>query len=221
MREVVASREVDGLSPTRVWRGSQKALRESSASLLQSAARERRARAHRSGDRCALRSTTTNPMRPEIDTGVHTLMVLDQTVRLSADARERFAALVHDLDKGTTPRRSWPRSSRTRGAHVAPSRPSPSAQDPQRLPRAHRHRRALRGRRRASSSSRAPCSSSSSAPARCAPERFDHVLLACEAGARGRLGLEDRPSPPRASDRRPRAAAAMKRAPRAVRPDRR
>ena len=45
---------------------------------------------------------------PEIDTGVHTLMVLDQAVRLCADARVRFAALVHDLGKGATPRAEWP-----------------------------------------------------------------------------------------------------------------
>ena len=46
---------------------------------------------------------------PEGDAGQHTLMVLDAATRLSDDTRVRFAALVHDLGKGTTPRDQWPR----------------------------------------------------------------------------------------------------------------
>ena len=43
---------------------------------------------------------------PEIDTGVHTLMALQQAVALSPDTDVRFAVLIHDLGKGTTPRRN-------------------------------------------------------------------------------------------------------------------
>ncbi|MEE3287745.1 MAG: multifunctional CCA addition/repair protein, partial [Pseudomonadota bacterium] len=46
---------------------------------------------------------------PEGDAGQHTLMVLDAAARLSDDTRVRFAALVHDLGKSTTPRHQWPR----------------------------------------------------------------------------------------------------------------
>jgi tRNA nucleotidyltransferase (CCA-adding enzyme) len=46
---------------------------------------------------------------PEGDAGQHTLMVLDAATRLSDDTRVRFAALVHDLGKGTTPHDQWPR----------------------------------------------------------------------------------------------------------------
>jgi tRNA nucleotidyltransferase (CCA-adding enzyme) len=45
---------------------------------------------------------------PEIDTGVHILLVLDVVASLTPDRRVRFAALVHDLGKGTTPREQWP-----------------------------------------------------------------------------------------------------------------
>ncbi|MDP6346396.1 MAG: multifunctional CCA addition/repair protein [Alphaproteobacteria bacterium] len=45
---------------------------------------------------------------PEIDTGLHTIMVLAQAGRLTADPIVRFAALVHDLGKGATPREQWP-----------------------------------------------------------------------------------------------------------------
>ncbi|WP_339615880.1 multifunctional CCA addition/repair protein [uncultured Gilvimarinus sp.] len=46
---------------------------------------------------------------PEIDTGEHSLMVLQQACRLSTDTCVRFAALVHDLGKGETPPDKWPR----------------------------------------------------------------------------------------------------------------
>jgi len=46
---------------------------------------------------------------PEIDSGDHTLMVLEQAEGISQDTRVRFAALVHDVGKGTTPDSQWPR----------------------------------------------------------------------------------------------------------------
>ncbi|MEJ1338929.1 MAG: multifunctional CCA addition/repair protein [Candidatus Sedimenticola sp. (ex Thyasira tokunagai)] len=45
---------------------------------------------------------------PEIDTGIHSLMVLEQACRLSHEPEVRFAALVHDLGKGVTPAAEWP-----------------------------------------------------------------------------------------------------------------
>ncbi|MCL1144989.1 multifunctional CCA addition/repair protein [Shewanella marinintestina] len=46
---------------------------------------------------------------PEIDTGVHTLMVLEQTAKLSKDNSVRFAALVHDLGKALSPKEHLPK----------------------------------------------------------------------------------------------------------------
>ena len=45
---------------------------------------------------------------PEIDTGVHTMMVLEQAALKSDDTIVRFAAVVHDLGKGVTPKEQWP-----------------------------------------------------------------------------------------------------------------
>jgi tRNA nucleotidyltransferase (CCA-adding enzyme) len=45
---------------------------------------------------------------PEIDTGIHTLMVLEQAVKLSDSLAFRFACLVHDLGKALTPKEKWP-----------------------------------------------------------------------------------------------------------------
>lgn len=57
---------------------------------------------------------------PEIDTGLHTMMVVDRAAVLTDDTAVRFAALVHDLGKGVTPRQDWPRHSghETRGADL-------------------------------------------------------------------------------------------------------
>lgn len=51
-----------------------------------------------------------NPAKwhPEIDTGIHTMMVLQQAVKLSDSLAVRYAALVHDLGKGLTPPEKWP-----------------------------------------------------------------------------------------------------------------
>lgn len=46
---------------------------------------------------------------PEIDTGIHSLLTLEQASLLSTDPQVRYAALMHDLGKGTTPREEWPR----------------------------------------------------------------------------------------------------------------
>lgn len=46
---------------------------------------------------------------PEIDTGIHTLMVLEQACKISNEPMVRFAALMHDLGKAKTPSSGWPR----------------------------------------------------------------------------------------------------------------
>ncbi len=46
---------------------------------------------------------------PEIDSGIHSLLTLEQAARLSDDPQVRYAAIMHDLGKGATPRDEWPR----------------------------------------------------------------------------------------------------------------
>ncbi len=46
---------------------------------------------------------------PEIDSGIHSLLTLEQAAKLSPDPQVRYAALLHDLGKGTTPPEEWPR----------------------------------------------------------------------------------------------------------------
>lgn len=45
---------------------------------------------------------------PEIDTGIHTMLALEQATRISKNPAVRFATLVHDIGKGLTPKNEWP-----------------------------------------------------------------------------------------------------------------
>jgi len=109
MRSMVERHEVDSLVPERVWQETEKALAETSAATFFTVLRDCGALAVIYPEIDALFGVP-QPARwhPEIDTGVHTLLVLEQAVGLSDDTRVRFAALVHDLGKAQTPRSEWP-----------------------------------------------------------------------------------------------------------------
>ncbi|WP_017940905.1 MULTISPECIES: multifunctional CCA addition/repair protein [unclassified Thioalkalivibrio] len=103
MQELVTSGEVDALVPERVWAECEKALKSPAPRRFLEVLREAGALAILFPEIARLFGVP-QPERyhPEIDTGVHTLMVLDQATRLSDAPEVRFAALVHDLGKGTT-----------------------------------------------------------------------------------------------------------------------
>jgi tRNA nucleotidyltransferase (CCA-adding enzyme) len=138
---------------------------------------------------------------PEVDTGVHLMMVLDMCARLEAPLTVRFACLTHDLGKGTTPAEALPR-------HIGHEERSA------RLLRtlAHRLRVPNECRELADAVAREHGnihrSSDLGAAAlvrlleRCdafrKPQRFDEALLACECDSRGRGGMQERPYPQRA-----------------------
>ncbi len=135
---------------------------------------------------------------PEVDTGVHNMMVLDLGARLGAPLAVRFACLTHDLGKGNTPPEVLPKHTghEQRGAALL-----------QKL--AHRLRVPHDCRELADVVAREHGNihrSDACGPAaivrlleRCdafrKPQRFEQILLACECDARGRLGLQDKPYP--------------------------
>ena len=147
---------------------------------------------------------------PEIDTGVHTLMVLAQSACLSKDARVRFAALVHDLGKGTTPRDRWPR-------HVGHERRGRdlvrALADRLRLPRDYADLGSLvaeyhvHAHRALDLRPETVLATIEAIDAFRRPERLDQFLGACEADFRGRSGFEKRPYPQAAYLRAAAAAA--------------
>ncbi len=109
MRQMVASGEVDALVAERVWVELARALSETTPEAFFEVLRECGALARLFPEIERLFGVPQPAQyHPEIDTGVHTLMVLHQAARLSADPKVRFAALTHDLGKGLTPKEQWP-----------------------------------------------------------------------------------------------------------------
>ncbi|WP_018873600.1 multifunctional CCA addition/repair protein [Thioalkalivibrio sp. ALJ16] len=103
MHELVRSGEVDALVPERVWAECEKALRSPAPRRFLEELRAAGALAILFPEIERLFGVPQPPRyHPEVDTGVHTLMVLDQATALSEAPEVRFAALVHDLGKGTT-----------------------------------------------------------------------------------------------------------------------
>lgn len=200
-RSMVEDGEVDALVPERVWQEMDKALAETAPAAFVQVLRDCHALARLFPALDALFGVPQRPeYHPEVDSGIHTLMVLDQAAALSEDTAVRFAALMHDLGKGVTPRGALPR-------HVGHERCGvPLVRElceRYRVPNAHRdlallatehhlviHRAeelrpetVLRLLERCDAFRR--------------PERFRDLLLVCEADARGRTGFESRPYPQR------------------------
>ncbi len=212
MREMVADGEADALVPERVWKETETALGGADPAVFFQVLR----------DCGALRVIYPEIERlfgvpqpeqfhPEIDTGVHTLMALEQAARLTQKPEVRFAVLVHDLGKGTTPRADWPRHVGHEKRGVALVRQlckrlgTPTRYRELAVQVTEHHKLCHRA---AELRPATVLKLLESLDAFRRPERFDDFLIACEADARGRTGLEDRPYPQADLLRRDREAAA-------------
>jgi tRNA nucleotidyltransferase (CCA-adding enzyme) len=212
MRSMVARGEVDALVAERVWQETHKALGEADPAAFFDALRACGALQTIFPEIDALFGVPQPAeWHPEIDTGVHTLMVLAQAVRLSPLATVRFAALVHDLGKGSTPPSEWPRHHGHEERSVALI---DALADRLRVPGEFRDLAVIVARfhgivHRARELRPATILDFlERADAFRRPERFAQVLLACEADSRGRTGFEERPYPQRAYLSEARDAAA-------------
>jgi tRNA nucleotidyltransferase (CCA-adding enzyme) len=103
------SSELNTLTPERVWQETAKALSEQTPQAFFQLLYDTGALQTLMPELAALWGVPQPPQwHPEIDTGVHTLMVLQQAALLSPRLDIRFAALVHDLGKGVTKPELWP-----------------------------------------------------------------------------------------------------------------
>ena len=110
MRGMVASGEVDHLVAERVWQELAKGLMEDKPSRLFEVLRDCGALARLLPEVDALFGVAQRAdYHPEIDTGIHTMMVIDQSARRRFPLPVRFAALTHDLGKAQTPPDILPR----------------------------------------------------------------------------------------------------------------
>jgi tRNA nucleotidyltransferase (CCA-adding enzyme) len=110
MRIMVANGEVDALVAERVWQELARGLMEKNPSRFISTLRDCGALEKILPEVDALFGVPQPPQHhPEIDCGIHTMMVLDDAAQHDYALEVRFAALVHDLGKGTTPKDILPR----------------------------------------------------------------------------------------------------------------
>jgi tRNA nucleotidyltransferase (CCA-adding enzyme) len=137
---------------------------------------------------------------PEIDTGIHVMMVLDMAARLQAPLPVRFACLTHDLGKATTPADILPRhiGHEMRSADLLKGlcqrlRVPTDCRDLADVV-AREHGNIHRG---LDINAAAALRLLERADAFRKPQRFADALLACECDARGRLGLGEQPYPQR------------------------
>ncbi len=199
MRHMVGNGEVDALVPERVWAELERALGEQRPARFFSVLRECGALAHLFPELDQLYGVPQPAQHhPEIDTGVHVMLVLDQATQLSPDPRVRFAALLHDLGKGTTPPEAWPSHHGHEQRSVALVKELCGRF---RVPNDYRDLAVLVAKYHGNCHRAAELQPDTTLEILEAldavrrPERFEFFLLACEADARGRTGFEQRPYP--------------------------
>ena len=216
MQDIVRSGELRALVAERVWVETERALGEKTPAVYFEVLRQCGALAVLLPEiDCLFGVPQPEQWHPEIDTGVHTLQVLDVACELSVETTVRFAALVHDLGKGVTPRDQWPRHV---GHEQAGVRVIGQMCERLKVPTEHRElgqlvsREHQRIHRAAELRDTTVLEVLEAADAFRRPERFDKLLLACEADARGRGPELRAQSYPQAQSFRDcfRAAAAVK-----------
>ncbi|MBC7957776.1 MAG: multifunctional CCA addition/repair protein [Cytophagales bacterium] len=208
MQQMVLAGEVDALVPERVWQELARGLMEQRPSRMFEVLRGCGALARLLPEvDCLWGVPQPAAHHPEVDTGVHLMLVLDMAAQLNTPLTVRFACLGHDLGKGTTPAEEWPRHI----AHEARSAklvravcerlrvPTDCRELAEAVAREHGN-----VHRSESFDAAAVMRLLERCDAWRRPQRFAELLLACECDARGRTGFEDRPYP-----QRPRLQAAL------------
>ena len=202
MRRMVEAGEVDALVAERVWQELSRGLMERAPARMFEVLRDAGALARLLPEvDCLFGVPQPQAHHPEVDTGLHTLMVLGRCAATAQPLPVRYACLVHDLGKGTTPVAEWPRHV----AHEARGEALVRALNERlRVPNDAAELALLTAREHTHVHASAPLNASALMRLleRCdalrRPERFLALLAACECDATGRLGREDQPYPARA-----------------------
>jgi tRNA nucleotidyltransferase (CCA-adding enzyme) len=208
MRQMVADGEADHLVPERVWQELARGLMESHPERMLTVLRDCGALAVILPEVARLWGVPQRAeYHPEVDTGVHLLMVLQQAARLGGSLAVRYACLTHDLGKGTTPADVLPRHI---GHEGRSARLEAKLAQRLRVPNDCHELADVVAREHGNIHRSADLNAAALVRLleRCdafrKPARFAEALLACECDARGRGGLEDVPYP-----QRPRLLAAL------------
>lgn len=199
MRKMVADGEVDALVAERVWQEVSRGLMEKKPSRMFEVLRECGALARILPEIDALFGVPQRAdYHPEVDTGVHVMMVVDHAAQQGYTLPVRFAALTHDLGKATTPEDVLPRHIGHEGRSVDLLKP---LCERLRVPNDCRDLALLVAREHGNIHRVMEMGAAALVRLieRCdairKPARFAEALQACEADARGRLGFEMRDYP--------------------------
>ena len=195
MRDMVSHGEVDALVAERVWQELARGLMENKPSRMFEVLRECGALQKLLPEVERLWGVPQRAQyHPEIDTGIHLMMVLDMSARLGASLPVRLACLMHDLGKGTTPADALPRHlgheersvKLLKGVCARLRVPTECRELAEVVAREHGNIH-----RSGDFNAEALVRLLERCDAFRKPQRFAAVLLACECDARGRLGLDN------------------------------
>ncbi len=208
LAQMVADGEIDHLVPERVWQELSRGLMEDQPQRMFEVLRCCGALARLLPEVDRLWGVPQPAAHhPEIDTGVHLMLVLQIAARLGVPLTVRYACLCHDLGKGTTPADELPRHI---GHEQRSAKLARAVSDRWKVPADCRDLAEIVAREHGNIHRSADLNAAALMRLldRCdalrRPQRFLDALLACECDARGRLGLADAPYP-----QRPRLAAAL------------
>jgi tRNA nucleotidyltransferase (CCA-adding enzyme) len=199
MQQMVASGEVDALVSERVWQELSRGMMEAKPSCMFRVLHEAGALVRILPEIAALDGVPQSAVHhPEIDTLVHVMMVIDTAARREASLAVRFAALVHDLGKGTTSPEHWPK-------HIAHEARSVTLVDAMcqrlKIPGDIRDLAVMTAREHGNVGRAFEMRADTLVKMleRCdafrKPARFNELLIASECDHCGRTGFEDRPFP--------------------------
>lgn len=199
MQQMVDAGEVDALVAERVWQELAKGLMEKKPARMFEVLRSCGALKRIIPELDNLWGVPQPPQHhPEVDTGVHVMMVLDYAAQKAFSLPVRFAALMHDLGKGTTPKEMLPRhiGHEERGVHLVKE-----VCKRLRVPNDCKELAVMVAKFHGKLYQSLDMRPSTllefliQLDAIRQPERFNGFLQACEADSRGRTGLENCPTP--------------------------
>ncbi len=195
MRSISESGELEHLTAERVWVETERALGEKSPWVYFEVLKSCQGLKVCFKELDALFGVPQPPKHhPEIDTGIHSLMVLKQASLLSDQAHVRFAALMHDLGKALTPKENWPRHIKH---EILGLKPIKEMGERLRIPnrfveltlKVCEFHTLVHGALTLKASTVYKLFKKTDALRK--PQRFDEILLACMADSRGRTGFEN------------------------------
>jgi tRNA nucleotidyltransferase (CCA-adding enzyme) len=195
MRQMVEDGEVDHLVPERVWQELARGLMSAQPSRMFEVLRACGALKVLLPELDRLWGVPQRPeYHPEVDTGVHMMLVMDMAARLNMPLSVRVACLMHDLGKGTTPTDVLPRHIGHEGRSVKLLQ---KVCERLRVPTDYKELAEVVARehgnihRSADLNAEAVMRLLDRCDAIRQPDRFTRVLQACECDARGRLGFDE------------------------------